>query len=98
MMKIMVILNASAVLIRLEGIGRFRVRSMRSSHGHSWYWFNEEAPDASMNIPATGISDDHVRSPGLTTRAAKAVNVTASEIGNLVRLRITRKPEVRKGN
>jgi hypothetical protein len=36
-MQIMAILKASAVLMRLEGMGRLRVRSICSSKGHSWY-------------------------------------------------------------
>jgi YD repeat-containing protein len=50
-----------------------------------------------MNMPAMGISDANERLTGLRTRAANAVKVTANETGNLVKIRITRKPAVCKG-
>lgn len=96
MMKIMAMRSASAVLIRREGRGRLRVRSIRSSYGHSWYWLNAEAPEASMKIPAMGISADKERCAGLRMKAVNAVNVTASETGNRVRAKTTRSPEVCK--
>jgi hypothetical protein len=82
--------------MRLDGRGRLRVRSICSSYGHSWYWLNADAPEASRKMPATGISEESVRLAGLSTRAAKPVKVTARETGNRVSVRSTRKMEVCK--
>ena len=95
-MQIMATLRASWVLMRREGNGRLRVRSIFSSNGHSWYWLKVEAPDASRNIPATGRSIGKATSPVQMTIAAKAVKVTARETGKRVKIRRSLKLEVCK--
>ena len=87
----------SAGLILRDGIGLRRVRPIRSSNGHSWYWLNAEAPDASRKIPVTGQSMAVCSSPVAKTMEVKAEKVTASETGKRVRVMMSLKVEVCTG-
>jgi hypothetical protein len=85
--------SPSAGLILRDGIGRLRVRSIRSSKGHSWYWLNAEAPDARRKMPATGQNITVCNSPVARTIAVKAERVTAMDTGNRVRMKMSFKLE-----
>ena len=63
-----------------EGSGRFLVRSIRASCSFSCTWFSTDAPQASRKIAESGRIEQMDTFPEANTHAAKADNVTESEI------------------